>query len=159
MLHVRSAACSIRGHDRALLTGADAVLKAYDDVRVREADCALVHTDVALHNLAFDPYDHVCGMYDYEEAAWADRHHDFRYLVIGPTHDTLLEIAISEYQARTGYTIERDRVMLYNAACALTYLAHRARTSPDERPCGRTLDEDLQWSTAAVERVLGGRVS
>ncbi len=51
-----------------------------------------------------------------------------------------------------------DRVMLYNAACALTYLAHRARTSPDERSRGRTLDEDLQWSTAAVEGVVGGRV-
>jgi aminoglycoside phosphotransferase (APT) family kinase protein len=139
--------------DRSLLRGANAVMSAYEELRVRQADCALVHTDVALHNVAFDAEHRVCGVYDYEEAAWADRHHDFRYLALDD-HDELSKAAMSAYRDITGYAIRADRIALYHAACALTYLAHRAGTAPDERSCGRTLAEDLRWSRAAIARVL-----
>jgi hypothetical protein len=45
-------------------------------------------------------------------------------------------------------------VILYNAASAITFLAYRAGTAPDERSCGRTLAQDLAWTRQAVARVL-----
>jgi hypothetical protein len=43
--------------------------------------------------------------------------------------------------------------LLYNAACAVTFLAFRADREPEERWCGRTLAEDLHWSKLAIARV------
>ncbi|MET0591142.1 MAG: aminoglycoside phosphotransferase family protein [Polyangiaceae bacterium] len=143
-------------NDRELLKRADIVMKIYEELRIQEADCALVHTDVGMHNLALDQARVVRGLFDYEEAAWADRHHDFRYLVFDGDRGELLEGALSAYESVTGYAIQRDRVLLYNASCALTYLAYRAGTSPAERSYGRTLEEDLRWSKSAIERVLAG---
>jgi hypothetical protein len=39
-------------------------------------------------------------------------------------------------RARSGYALDRDRVLLYQAACAVTFLAFRAGFAPDERRCG-----------------------
>ena len=59
-------------------------------------------------------------------------------------------------QARDGRAPRswRERVLLYNAACALTFLAARVDTRPEERPCGRTLVEDLRWARIAVARAM-----
>jgi hypothetical protein len=65
----------------------------------------------------------------------------------------LLDAARSVYEPVVG-RIQRDRVLLYNAACAITFLAYRAGTDPEERPCGRTLAEDLRWSRKAIARVM-----
>jgi hypothetical protein len=35
----------------------------------------------------------VCGVFDHEGAAWADRHHDFRYLAIERQRGVMLEIS------------------------------------------------------------------
>lgn len=53
-----------------------------------------------------------------------------------------------------GRTISLERVALYNAACAASFLTNRARTRPEERTAGRTLAEDLRWTTYAVSRAL-----
>jgi hypothetical protein len=66
----------------------------------------------------------------------------------------LLDAAISVYEATLHCSIDRRRVFLYNALCALTYLADRAGTAPGDRPCGRTLPEDLQWSKHAIAVTL-----
>jgi aminoglycoside phosphotransferase (APT) family kinase protein len=51
----------------------------------------LVHTDLGLHNVAVDPETkEVRGVFDYDGAAWADRHHDFRYLVLSIPHEPVL---------------------------------------------------------------------
>jgi hypothetical protein len=143
--------------ERELISRADAVMAEYEAVQVSDTDRALVHTDVGLHNLAMDASGVVHGIFDYEDAAWADRHHDFQYLVFDVARDELLDAALSVYEPAVGRRIERSRVLLYNAANALTFLAHRAGTQPDERPCGRTLAEDLRWSALAIERVFGQR--
>lgn len=141
--------------DDGLMVEADAVMEAYQDERIAETDRALVHTDVGFHNLGIDPEsDRVYGIFDYEGAAWADRHHDFRYLVFDPERYELLEAASSVYESAIGYRIQRDRVLLYNAACAVTFLAYRVGTKPEERSCGRTLAEDLRWSRHAIAKVL-----
>jgi len=141
--------------DEELITNADTIMRAYEEVPVSEADRALVHTDVGLHNLAIDPESYaVHGIFDYSDAAWADRHHDFRYLVFDLERDELLEAALSIYEPAVGYEIQRGRVLLYNAACALTFLAGRDGTPPEDRFCGRTLEQDLRWSRFAIARAL-----
>ena len=141
--------------DPQLIGGADAVLSRYEDLVIPEADRALVHTDVGFHNLAIDPTTlKVCGLFDYEGAAWADRHHDFRYLVFDRSRFELLDAAVSVYEAALNLRIDRRRVFLYNAACAITFLADRAGTGPEDRPCGRTLDEDVRWSKSAIATAL-----
>ena len=141
--------------DRELIAVADIIMKKYEDVSVAEADLTLVHTDVGFHNLAMDPDSNtVHGLFDYENAAWADRHHDFRYLLFDTKHEELLDAAISVYEPVVGRVIDRPRVRLYNAACALTFLANRVGTKPTEDSCGRTLAEDLEWSRHAIESAL-----
>jgi aminoglycoside phosphotransferase len=136
--------------DRRLISRAEAVIDAYESVVVEEADRALAHTDVGFHNLAIDAEScTVQGMFDYDGAAWADRHHDFRYLVFHLGRYDMLEAACAVYEPVVGRPIRRDRVLLYNAACAVTFLAFRAGHAPEERWCGRTLAEDLQWSREA----------
>jgi aminoglycoside phosphotransferase (APT) family kinase protein len=141
--------------DPGLLASAKAVMEAYESVPVSEADRALVHTDVGFHNLGIDPQSHtVHGLFDYEGAAWADRHHDFRYLVFDWERSDLLEAAVSAYEPVVGHRIQRERVLLYNAACAVTFLAYRVGTKPEECSCGRTLAEDLRWSRLAIARAM-----
>jgi hypothetical protein len=143
--------------DRELIARALAVMEAYEDVPVAEADRALVHTDVGFHNLGIEPGSYaVHGIFDYDGAAWADRHHDFRYLVFDLDREEVLEAARAVYEPAVGKRIERGRVLLYNAACAVTFLAYRAGSGPEERPCGRTLEEDLRWSRLAIARALEG---
>jgi aminoglycoside phosphotransferase (APT) family kinase protein len=141
--------------DSGLIARAIAVMDLYEQVSVDEADRVLVHADVGFHNLAIDPESHtVNGIFDYEGAAWADRHHDFRYLVFASNRYELFDSASSGYERIVGRPIRRDRVFLYNAACAITFLAFRAGVRAAERWCGRTLAEDLQWSDHAIARVL-----
>ena len=95
----------------------------------------------------------VNGIFDYDSAAWADRHHDFRYLVFDFGEDNLLEAALSVYEPIVGRTIDVMRVKLYNAVCAFSFLAFRRGTPPYERSCGRTLDEDLRWANHALAQL------
>jgi hypothetical protein len=53
--------------------------------------------------------------------------------------------------------LELDRVFLYNAACALGFLAERRGRGADERSCGRTLAEDLRWTRHALGRCASSR--
>jgi len=141
--------------DPDLLSGAHEVMDAYERISLHQSECVLTHTDVGFHNLGIDldgPTLH--GIFDYDEAAWTDRHQDFRYLILDAgsgSHD-LLDAASAVYAQRTGIAIEPTRVVLYHAACALAFLAYRSLTAPAARSCGRTLEEDLGWSRAALAR-------
>jgi aminoglycoside phosphotransferase (APT) family kinase protein len=142
--------------DARLLADAERALALYEEVPVSGADRALVHADLGLHNLGIDgDYAEVHGVFDYDDAAWADRHHDFRYLVFDFPGDQMLDAARTVYEPAIGVTIQPERVHLYNAACALGFLAQRVGKAPDECSCGRTLSEDLRWSRHALERGLG----
>ena len=145
--------------DPQLIAGAGAVIARYEGLLVPEDDRALVHTDVGFHNLGFEPASfEVCGIFDYEAAAWADRHHDFRYLIFDLDNFELLDAAVSVYEAALNRRIARNRIFLYNAACAITFLAYRAGTEPQDRSCGRTLTEDVRWSVQAIARALDSNV-
>ena len=74
--------------DPGLLRAIERVLRRYEDAASATApgDRVLVHGDLGLHNIALVPgTDEVAGVFDYDGAALADRHQDFRYLVFRST--------------------------------------------------------------------------
>jgi aminoglycoside phosphotransferase (APT) family kinase protein len=92
--------------DRELLRHAEKVLQMYEGLSVEPSDCVLVHSDVGLHNVAVDDVtDAVNGIFDYHGAAWADRQHDFRYLVFDFGEDNLLEAACPSMSRLSGRAI------------------------------------------------------
>lgn len=141
--------------DASLLARIDRVLDSLEALLVPEGDRALVHGDLGVHNIAIDPATgDLQGVFDYDGAAWDDRHHDFRYFVFDHDGEDLLEAAIAAYEPAVGRGIDRRRVRLYNAASAICYLAYRRGVAADVRHCGRTLAEDLAWVRKAVDAVL-----
>lgn len=140
--------------DVGLLREIETILGEYERLQVEATDCVLVHTDIGLHNLAFDPDTLVVkGIFDYKGAAWADRHHDFRYLVFDFDRLEVLESALAIYKPVVGVRLSRQRIYLYNAVCAFSFLAYRLGTSEDEKSCGRTLDQDFCWTRWAIAQL------
>jgi hypothetical protein len=140
--------------DRRLLARIDTALQRYDDLKVEPSHAVLVHGDLGLHNIALDPAsDDVRGVFDYDGAAWDDRHHDFRYLVFDIDREDMLAAALAEYEPALGIRIDRERVDLYNALCAISYLAFRAGVPAEQRWCGRTFAEDRNWVEHALAKV------
>jgi aminoglycoside phosphotransferase (APT) family kinase protein len=146
-------------HDAGLVAEIESRLQQYETLQIDAADRLLVHGDVGLHNLAMDPATcAVQGIFDYGEAAWADRHHDFRYLLFDVDCPAMLEGACAVYEPAVARTLSRWRIALYNAVCAGTYLAFRAGVRPEVHWCGRTLVEDLGWTRYALARLRGMEV-
>ena len=140
--------------DRGLIRALNEVIDRYEAVPIAGADRALVHGDLGLHNLALDPgTDAVNGIFDYDGAAWADRHHDFRYLLFDVGRDDMLDAALEVYEPAIGRCFERGLIRLYNGACAIGFLAFRADVPPDQKSFGRTLAEDLRWVRSALARL------
>ena len=140
--------------DHGLIRGLGEVIDRYEGMPVTGRDRALVHGDLGLHNLALDPEtDAVNGVFDYDGAAWADRHHDFRYLLFDVGREDMLDAALEVYEPAVGRRLDRDRIRLYNAACAIGYLAFRSGVAPDQKSCGRTLAEDLRWVRTALAKL------
>lgn len=138
-----------------LVTAAREVLARYDALSIADRDHALVHTDFGFHNLAFEEDGiSVAGVFDYHSAAWGDRHRDFSLLVYDLENPGLLEAAVDTYERTTGVALSYERILLYNAVVAFGYLACRTGTRAEERPCGRTLEEDLRWCEWAGANVL-----
>jgi hypothetical protein len=141
--------------DAGLLARIERVLSAHQALDVAPEDNALVHGDLGLHNIAVDrETGDLQGVFDYDGAAWDDRHHDFRYLVFDHDGEDLLDAALAAYEPTSGHRIDRHRVRLYNALSAICYLAFRRDVPADARHCGRTLAEDLAWVRKAVAAVL-----
>jgi hypothetical protein len=139
--------------DRGLIRALADVIEEYEGMAVDAADRALVHGDLGLHNLALDQADAVNGVFDYDGAAWADRHHDFRYLLFDVGREDMLDAALRIYEPAVERSLDRNRIRLYNAACAIGYLAFRAGVLPEQKSCGRTLVEDLQWARTALAKL------
>jgi hypothetical protein len=143
--------------DGGFIRAMEEVIDLYEAVPVCADDRVLIHGDVGFHNLALDAQsDTVNGIFDYDSAAWADRHHDFRYLLFDVGREDaedMLEAALSVYEPAAGRSVDRNRVRLYNAACAISFLSFRAGTPAEERSCGRTLAEDIRWVRAALSKL------
>ncbi len=131
------------------------VIELYEQAPVRADDRVLIHGDVGLHNLALDAESGcVSGIFDYDNAAWADR--DSRYLLFDVGRDgreDTLDAALAIYEPAVGRFVDCNRIRLYNAACAINFLAFRAGPVAEQKPCGRTLAEDIRWVRAALSKL------
>jgi Phosphotransferase enzyme family len=140
--------------DSALIAAIGRALDAYEAISIDPADRVLVHSDLGLHNLAIDPTTNdVRGVFDYDSACWADRHHDVRYLVLAIPGEPVLEAALAVYEPAVGRTLDRNRIQLYNAVCAASFLASRLGVPAEQKCGGRTLAEDLRWVRHALDHV------
>jgi hypothetical protein len=87
------------------------------------------------------------GIFDYGDAAWADRHHDFRYFLFGAVQDTLLEATMRLHGC------DRLRTQPPAHPALQRRLRHRPprrsrrlRDPTPSRSSGRTLAQDLVWT-------------
>ena len=74
-------------------------------------------------------------------------------MVFALAEEPMLEGTLATYESATGIKIDRDRARLLNAVAAIGFLAFRHGHPPEEAWCGRTLAQDLAWTSAALERV------
>lgn len=139
--------------DRALVDRALATIETYEREAAGTEHRVLTHGDLGLHNLAFAADGAVAGIFDYDDAALADRHKDFALLLFDTLDVALLQSAIAAYRSAGGTAIDPARVALFNAAAAIGFLADRRGSGPDDRPAGRTLAEDLAWTRLALSRL------
>lgn len=139
--------------DAGLVRDALAVMELYEQAQGATTGRVLTHGDLGFHNIAFAANGSVAGIFDYDDAAFSDRHDDFEFLLFDQRADVLLLAAISSYTTAGGAPIEPRRVALFNAANAVGFLADRLGSGPMDRPAGRTLGEDLSWTRAALARL------
>ena len=139
--------------DFRLLARIGRALEYWEEVALRVSNPVLVHGDLGAYNLAVNPATgEVQGVFDYGEAAFGDRHQDFKYLLFHrPEEQVMLEAAIQSYEGATRIMLDRGRIRYFNAIGAIGFLGFRFGHAPEERWCGRTLEEDVEWTTTALE--------
>jgi aminoglycoside phosphotransferase (APT) family kinase protein len=139
--------------DARLLVRISRALEHREKIAVSVADAVLVHGDLGPWNLAVSPDGgEVQGVFDYGDAVFGDRHQDFKYMQFHrPDEQVMLEAAIQSYEEATIITLDRGRIRFFNAIEAIGFLGFRFGHAPDERWCGRTLEEDVEWTTTALE--------
>jgi aminoglycoside phosphotransferase len=141
-----------------LIAEINSLLDDYEELHVADEDLVLAHADLGLHNIVVAAGSlQPCGLIDFESAAYVDRHYDFRYLVFDFADMTLLTAACHTYETITARQLLPARILLYNAVSACCYLAYRAGIAPETQWCGRTLVEDLAWTSIALDRVRSNR--
>lgn len=141
--------------DGALIARIGALFDEHAEIKVKSEDYVLVHCDLGLHNRAYDPETLLPrGVFDYDDAAWADRHIDFRYCILDIPGEPLLAAALTGYERALGLNLDRRRIFLHNALCAAGFLANRSGVSPETNWCGRTLAGDLEWTINALGRLV-----
>ncbi|OEO31784.1 hypothetical protein VW23_014625 [Devosia insulae DS-56] len=138
--------------DGELIDRALTILARSETAELEITDRVLAHTDFGFHNMVVTSEGAVAGVFDYDEASLTDRHYDFRYLLLDTEDEALFTAAVEAYEAAGGQPIDLGRVRLLNAAAAVAFLALRGDAAPEEKPAGRTLDEDLRWVRMALER-------
>jgi len=136
--------------DASLLMRIDSALEHWKAMHV--SDPVLIHCDLGPWNIAVSPVTgEVHGVFDYGDAAFGDRHQDFKYMQFQrPSEQTLLEAAIQSYEAESRVTLDRERIRFFNAIEAIAFLGFRHGHPPHESWCGRTLAEDIEWTNAAL---------
>jgi hypothetical protein len=140
--------------DRGLIRALADVIEEYEGVAVDPADRALVHGDLE----AFTTWRSIRPMQSTASSTTTalpgrDRHHDFRYMLFDVEREDMLDAALRIYEPAVARSLDRNRIRLYNAACAIGFLAFRAGVPPEQKSCGRTLVEDLHWARTALAKL------
>jgi Phosphotransferase enzyme family len=139
--------------DARLLARIGLAMEHREKIAVSVSDAVLVHSDLGAWNLAVSPDGgEVQGVFDYGDAVLSDRHQDLKYMQFyGPEEQVMLEAAIKCYEDSAKITLDRQRIRYFNAIEAIGFLGFRFGHAPEERWCGRTLEEDVEWTTVALE--------
>lgn len=137
----------------ALEPALDAVLDAYAAIEEKGAGPVLTHGDPWAGNFALDPETgRLVGMFDFEDAALADRHADFRYL--HSFGDGYAERVLEAYAAASGVRPSIRRAALYHMLAAFEALSDAVATGKPDKVAYR-----LGWVrdalTGAPGRLLG----
>ena len=118
-LHRRLVGCL---PDPALAPALDAVLERCVALGEEEAGRVLIHGDPCAANLVIDPESgRLVGMFDFEYAAWADRHDDF--YALHSFGDVFTERALAAYAAASGVRPSLRRAAAYHVYAAFYALA------------------------------------
>jgi hypothetical protein len=72
---------------------------------------------------------------------------------LAPSVPSVAHATRRKYEPAVGRTLDRGRIWLYNAVCAISFLANRCGVPSDVKHCGRTLAEDLAWVDIALSHV------
>jgi aminoglycoside phosphotransferase (APT) family kinase protein len=139
--------------DARLLARISRAMEHREKIVVSVSDAVLVHGDLGAWNLAVSPDGgEVQGVFDYGDAVFGDRNQDFKYMEFHrPGEQVMLDAAIETYEEATRVNLDRERIRFFNAIEAIGFLGFRFGHASDERWCGRTLDEDVEWTTTALE--------
>src|SRR5262249_31314687 len=133
------------------------VLDLYEATIVPEGDLVLIHGDFGSHNFAFDPESHrLCGLFDFDGVALADRHLDLKYL---PSYgEAIMAKTLAVYRQQTAVEISIERIRLYHAAAAMSFLAWRVdEPQAHDNRSGRTFEQAVAWVREAVNAVSSFR--
>ena len=139
--------------DAGLSARINSALEHREKIAVSVSDAVLVHGDLGPWNIAVSAATgEVQGVFDYGDAVFGDRHQDFKYMQFHRAEEQImLEAAIKSYEEATRMTLDRGRIRFFNAIEAIGFLGFRFGHAPEERWCGRTLEEDIDWTTTALE--------
>ena len=139
--------------DVHLLARISCALEHWGKIALQVSDAVLVHCDLGPWNLAVSPATgEVHGVFDYGDAVFGDRHQDFKYMQFyRPEEQVMLDAAIKSYEDAARIVLDRRRIRFFNAIEAIGFLGFRFGHAPDELWCGRTLEEDVEWTTTALE--------
>jgi len=139
--------------DSRLLARINRALEWWKESTPEVSDAVLVHGDLGPWNLAVSAATgEVQGVFDYGDAVFGDRHQDFKYMQFHrPEEQVMLEAAIETYEEATRVNLDRGRIRFFNAIEAIGFLGFRFGHAYNERWCGRTLDEDVEWTATALE--------
>ncbi len=136
--------------DDALKAQVAQIFARFDALELEEGEVVLVHGDLGSHNVAFEAEtSEVLGVYDFDAVACVDRHWDFKYLHSYPA--PFRQAVLEAYQGCTGIAPDVQRILLYHALTALSYLAWRVE-DPDahDRLSGRDQAGADRWVRQAV---------
>jgi len=139
--------------DAGLLARISRTLEHLQEIGRPVSGAVLVHGDLGPWNLAVSASTgEVQGVFDYGDAVFGDRHQDFKCMQFYRLEDqVMLDAAITSYEETTRVHLDRERIRFFNAIEAIGFLGFRFGHAPDEPWCGRTLEQDVAWTTAALE--------
>jgi aminoglycoside phosphotransferase (APT) family kinase protein len=144
-----------RGFDDATLQAqVREIFARFDALDIGAGEVVLVHGDLASQNVAFAPEtSEVLGLYDFADMACVDRHWDFKYI---HSYPAVFQYALLDaYQRDTGRTRDVQRITLYHALAALSFLAWRVEDpKAHDRLSGRDKAGAYRWVRQAAAQAL-----
>lgn len=132
-----------------------AIVAAHTAQVVAPGDRTFLHGDLGSHNVVVDDRGRIAGLFDLEEAAVGDRHHELRWL---PSYGERIERRTLEaYCRESGAAVDETRLRRAHALAALEQYGWGLRAPQEHHRTGRTLEQTRAWAREVVARAAQGR--